>query len=148
MKLRYLTYIILCIVVSLLAINPSEAYAAKKKTKAKTTQTSSNKKKSGSKKSTKTSSGSKSTKSKSSKKGKSGKKRGRNVVKSTYKAEPKEMPQNDSLTLAVNSALLAKIPSHMNPGGLRVNSVKLEKGDIACNQYVWHLIARQYENLY
>ena len=127
MKLRYLTYIILCIVVSLLAINPTEAYAAKKKTKAKTTQTSSNKKKSGSKKSTKKSSGSKSTKSKSSKKGKSGKKRGRNVVKSTYKAEPKEMPQNDSLTLAVNGALLAKIPSHMNPGGLRVNSVKLEK---------------------
>lgn len=35
-----------------------------------------------------------------------------------------EQPQNDSLTLAVNSALVAAIPQNQNPGGLRVMSVK------------------------
>ena len=41
-------------------------------------------------------------------------------------AAPKETPQNDSLTLAVNSALVKWIPSELNPGGLRVNSVKAD----------------------
>lgn len=39
-------------------------------------------------------------------------------------APPKEVPQNDSLTLRVNEALLKWIPENMNPGGLRVNSVR------------------------
>lgn len=34
------------------------------------------------------------------------------------------MPQNDSLTLAVNDMLLRWVPSDINPGGLRVNSAK------------------------
>lgn len=42
-------------------------------------------------------------------------------------AAPKETPQNDSLTLAVNSALLKWVPSELNPGGLRVNSVKADE---------------------
>lgn len=52
-----------------------------------------------------------------------------NVVKSTYKPEPAEVPQNDSLTLSVNRNLLDKIPTHLNPTGLRVNSVKPDKNN-------------------
>lgn len=37
---------------------------------------------------------------------------------------PVETPSYDSLTLAVNTALIDAIPQNMNPGGLRVNSVK------------------------
>ncbi|MGM9863456.1 MAG: hypothetical protein ACI305_04250, partial [Lepagella sp.] len=43
-------------------------------------------------------------------------------------SKPKEAPeaaQNDSLTVAVNAAVLRWIPSEHNPGGLRINSVKL-----------------------
>lgn len=58
---------------------------------------------------------------------KSSKKKGTTAVKSSIKEEPKEVAQNDSLTLAVNSRMLEKIPSHLNPGGLRVNSVKLDQ---------------------
>lgn len=36
---------------------------------------------------------------------------------------PVEQPSNDSLTLVVNSRLLALIPADQNPGGLRVNKV-------------------------
>lgn len=146
MRFRKLLYVFLCLVISIAAFDSAQTYAAKK-SKAKTSQTSGSKKKgSGSKSSSKSktsktsktnkkSGNSKSKKSKSSsrtKKGntKSGRKtgnKGRNVVKSTYKAEPKEVPQNDSLTLAVNSRLIEQIPSHTNPGGLRVNSVKLDR---------------------
>ena len=51
--------------------------------------------------------------------------------KTTSKAEtkkPEETPQNDELTLLVNSGLLESIPESQNPGGLRVNSVKTDKG--------------------
>lgn len=51
----------------------------------------------------------------------------KNVARSTYKEEPKEVAQNDSLTLAVNSGLLSQIPAHLNPGGLRVNSVNADR---------------------
>ncbi len=43
------------------------------------------------------------------------------------KTPKKEQPQNDSLTLQVNKALLDWIPANLNPGGLRVNSVKPDK---------------------
>ncbi|MDE7380544.1 MAG: hypothetical protein K2N03_00260, partial [Muribaculaceae bacterium] len=40
---------------------------------------------------------------------------------------PRETPSNDSLTLAVNEAVIADIPANQNPGGLRVNSVKTDR---------------------
>ena len=40
--------------------------------------------------------------------------------------EPPEVPSNDSLTLLVNDALVKSIPAAINPGGLRVNSVKTD----------------------
>lgn len=43
-----------------------------------------------------------------------------------------ETPQNDSLTLRVNEAVIAAVPANHNPGGLRVNSVKTdEKNHVA-----------------
>lgn len=38
-----------------------------------------------------------------------------------------EVAQNDSLTIAVNAAVLKWVPAEQNPGGLRVNSVTLDK---------------------
>lgn len=70
---------------------------------------------------------------KSSSKKTSRNKKSRKGRKSTKKATPKwkpakqqppEQPLNDSLTLQVNTAVLRSIPERMNPGGLRVNSVK------------------------
>lgn len=72
-------------------------------------------------------------KSKKKKKRRSRKKRltkrksSRTRKKTTGKAAPApvpETPQFDSLTLRINEAVLASIPQKMNPGGLRVNSVK------------------------
>lgn len=83
---------------------------------------SSKKKRSSSKKKNRHSSKSK----RSSKKRYSRGKRG-NVARSVYKAPPKEQAQNDSLTLAINKALLDWVPANLNPGGLRVNSVKPNK---------------------
>lgn len=130
MKLRKLIYLLLCLIISIAAFDASEAYAAKK-SKARTSQSaksksSQSKKSKGSrsstkKKSKKKRSGKKSSKSKSSKRGS---KRGRNVARTKYKEPPKEQPQNDSLTLTVNRRLIESIPTHLNPGGLRVNSVK------------------------
>lgn len=40
---------------------------------------------------------------------------------------PVETPQNDSLTLLVNDEIISWIPENVNPGGLRVNSVKPDK---------------------
>lgn len=107
--------------------------ASKKKTTATT-----KKKSSTSKKSSKSS---KSSKSKKSSRIKSGKKKTtkkktnatRHNVKKAAPAPPKEQPQNDSLTLAVNSALLEWIPQNLNPGGLRVNSVKPDHGRKVAN---------------
>lgn len=41
-------------------------------------------------------------------------------------AKPVEVPQSDSLTMAVNRAVINWIPAAYNPGGLRVNSVKTD----------------------
>ena len=149
MRFRKLIYFLLCAAIIVAAcdaiVSPTTATAAAATagaSKAKKSKKSSSSKKSG----TKSKSGSKSKsskkskssrKSKSSKKAKSSKKskrsksgksrskrRGRNVARSTYKAPPKEQPLNDSLTLLVNSRLIESIPEHLNPGGLRVNSVR------------------------
>lgn len=115
MNFRKILYLLLCFLISIAAFDATEAYGAKKKSKARTTQTQNSKKK---KSSSRNKGNSKTSK------GKKKNRKGRNAAKSTYKEEPKEVPQNDSLTLSVNSALLSRIPEHKNPGGLRVNSVK------------------------
>lgn len=132
MKFRRFLFIIIAALIALAATNyiaPAEA-----RTKARTSQSSKSKKKSRSKlrrsssKSKKKSGSKKSKKSKKSKnsqKGTSATRKRTGASGSSYSA-PKETPQNDSLTLAVNSAVLANIPAKQNPGGLRVNSVKTD----------------------
>ncbi|MDE7160729.1 MAG: xanthan lyase [Muribaculaceae bacterium] len=104
----------------LLSVSASASAAKKKSSKKK----SSSKKKKGT------------TTSSKKKKGTSGKRPGKKTrVKKTRasssagrwsnpQAPPKETPQNDSLTLAVNEAVIAAVPPQSNPGGLRVNAVK------------------------
>lgn len=99
----------------------SSSKKKKSSTSSKKKKKSSNKKKKKSKKS-RSKSKSKSKRSKS----KNRKKR-RNVARTVYKETPKEVAQNDTLTLSVNSALLRRIPKHLDPGGLRINSVKPDK---------------------
>lgn len=96
----------------------SASAAAKKKSKSR--------KSSGSRKSGQSSKykSSKYKKSSRSKKRKGTRRHSRNVAKTKYTAPKKEVPQNDPLTLSVDSALKQSIPAHLNPGGLRVNSVK------------------------
>ena len=113
MKLRKLIYLLLCAVISFTAFDATETYAAQKKSKARTSQSSGKSKSRNTKKS-----GSASRSKKSKSRGNSSK------YKTTYKAPPKEQPMNDSLTLLVNHRLIEGIPAHLNPGGLRVNSVK------------------------
>lgn len=123
MKFRKITYLILCGILLAGAGDSFEAYASAKRSKAKTSQTSRSKK-SRKSKSAKASSSKRKASKKGTKKGKSYRSSRGNVAKSTYKAPPKEVAQNDSLTLTVNSRLLASIPRHLDPGGLRVNSVR------------------------
>lgn len=138
MRFKKLLYLFVCSCLLYTAVDFSifsplsvEAATAKKKSSSKKSST----KKSSSKKSTSGKSGKKSKS--SSKKRKNSRsngsknrkktlrsKKGRNAAKTRYVAPPKETPQNDSLTLAVNSYLISTIPEHLNPGGLRVNSVK------------------------
>ena len=152
MKLKRPIYYIVAALCAVAAVNiPANEAEAKKK--AKTTQTSKSSKSSKSKNSKSSkSSNSKSSKGGNSKKSKNSssttrgsKNNGRNSKaskvassKNNSKASsrtsrrtaaptpPKETPQNDSLTLAVNSAVVKWIPSELNPGGLRVNSVKTD----------------------
>lgn len=151
MNIRKFFSVLLCVAVTLTAIDGS-MIQAKKSAKATTTQSKNSKNNSKNSKNDKNSKNSKNTKntkndknSKNSKNGKNtvnknskgnnrtqqrnnGKKKtGRNAVKTSYKPEPQEVPQNDSLTLAVNKRLIEQIPAHTNPGGLRVNSVKLDR---------------------
>jgi len=125
MKFRRFFYIFIALVIALAGIGASETYAAKKKSKAKTTATS---KKSSSKKKKSTSIKS-NTKKKVKRKKKSSrkkKKRKSNTIKHKQYVAPVETPQNDSLTLLVNSELISWIPENINPGGLRVNSVMVD----------------------
>jgi len=119
----------------------SEADAAPRKSKARTSQSKSGK--SSSKKKSKSSGKSKSSKGKSkkSKKGNKAKKskkskRGKNSTGkrvsrkrtntrrwTTHKEAPAEVASTDSLTLLINNAVLRWVPDNLNPGGLRVNLV-------------------------
>lgn len=92
------------------------AQAARKKSRSKRTMAARGK--STSKRST----GKKRRKSTTGRKKTTGKRR-TNAVKRTPAPKP-EQPMNDSLTLFVNERVLASIPQKMNPGGLRVNSVR------------------------
>lgn len=47
-------------------------------------------------------------------------------IKHKQYTPPVEVPQNDTLTLLVNSEVLKWVPENINPGGLRVNSVKTD----------------------
>ena len=114
-KNRRYIYIILTVILSLLVFGTADNYAAVKKSKAKTTSTKKNS----------TSSKRKTTVKKSTNKRKTTRKK---TTPKTEVKKPEEIPQNDSLTLLVNSGILDWIPSMMNPGGLRVNSVKADKG--------------------
>ncbi|MCM1368959.1 MAG: xanthan lyase [Candidatus Amulumruptor caecigallinarius] len=130
MKPHRILNIFLSILILFTAVQ-TPLYMEAKKSKAKTAQTS--KKKSAKKKRKKSvnakgKSSKKSAKGKKSRNSKKKKNSGRkNVARSVYKAPPKEQPQNDSLTLTVNSALLAWVPKQLDPGGLRVNSVRPDK---------------------
>ena len=90
-----------------------DASGATKRTKAKTTRTATKKKSTAKKRKKKTSSRKK--------------KRTSRVRRSTTKPRattpPPERPSDDSLTLAVNQAILDWMPKDQNPGGLRVNRV-------------------------
>ncbi|MCH5228761.1 MAG: xanthan lyase [Muribaculaceae bacterium] len=113
---RKFLFVFTAILITMLTFGVADNYAATKKTKAKTTATT--------KKKTTGSSKRKTTK-------KTTRKKNTTKKKTTAKAEtkkPEEIPQNDSLTLRINSGILEWIPEAMNPGGLRVNSVKADKG--------------------
>ena len=143
MRFKHIIYLILCclwcagsvetIPAMAASTSVSKSKSSKKKSSSRSKKKSSSKSKSrhsGSKKSRSGSqSGSsrkkgKNTSSRSKKSGSRTKRRGHNAVKTRYVAPPKETAQNDSLTLAVNALVLRRIPTHLNPGGLRVNSVK------------------------
>ena len=109
MKSRKLLYIFTAVLVALTAINISDAYAAKKRSKAKARTTQTSKKKSNSR-SRYSQKNSKTTKKVAS-----------------APTPPPEIISNDSLTLLINDAILAWVPQNLNPGGLRVNNVKPDK---------------------
>lgn len=120
-KLTLISAISVLLVFAAVSLATSDAAGApKKKAKAKTTAST--------KKTAKKSSGtSKSSAKKSTKKStrKSKKKRKVSTIShKTYEAPP-EPVLNDSLTLLVNDSVIAWIPEMLNPGGLRVNSVKV-----------------------
>lgn len=127
MKKKFI-YIICILISCLVAFGSSEADAAKKRSKARTTSV--KKKSTGKKRSTASkSTGTKkttTTKKRSSKKSKARKKStGRKRPTTSFKpyTPPVEPQLNDSLTLMVNDSVIAWIPAELNPGGLRVNSV-------------------------
>lgn len=123
MRLRRLFNIILIIVISLSAdMFVAAASEMGAETAAEVSGTASAKKKKKKKKKTTKKSR---KKKKRSKKRRSKKRKKRNRKKVTTPAP--EPALNDSLTLAVNSAVLKWIPGNMNPGGLRVNSVKPDR---------------------
>lgn len=114
MKFRQFIYILIATIVAVAAFDATDTYAAKKRSKAKTAQSSSRKSKAKSRKS-------------KSRYSKSRKKSGSRRVSKAAPVPAPEVPSNDSLTLMVNDRLLNWIPSNLNPGGLRVNSVKPDK---------------------
>ena len=102
----------------------SDAYAVVKKsnTKAKTTATT--KKNTNTKKQASTTGKRKQTTQKTTKKTT----QKRTVTKKTEVKKTEVKPQNDPLTLMIDEGVKEWIPDNMNPGGLRVNSVKPDNG--------------------
>lgn len=137
MKFKRLIYLLLSLILTLAAFDAigvqTEANAkAKSSTKVKSKKgKSTNSSRSGKQKKSK--SRKKSSRTSKNSSNKRSKKRGHNVAKSTYKEPPKEQPQNDSLTLYVNDRFISLIPEQINPGGLRVNSVKPDKANRIAN---------------
>lgn len=115
--------IFIILFIGILCIGVPETYSAVKKSKAKTTATAKKQRTANTKRKTNKKTNSKKTA--ASKKNTTKKK---NTQKKVAAKKPEETPQNDSLTLRVNSGILEWIPNNMNPGGLRVNSVKPDKG--------------------
>lgn len=114
--------VIIALLISVLSFGVIENQAATKKTKAKTTATTKKKTSSTGKKTTakrKTSAKKTTTRKKTTKK---------KTPAKTETKKPEEIPQNDELTLMVNAGILEWIPETLNPGGLRVNSVKADRG--------------------
>lgn len=120
MKIRKLIYLLGAVLVASAFIGDIETSAATKKAKARTSVSSVKSKKKYS-----------STKKKTSTVTRKKKKRKVSSPVSTYKpyTPPAEPILNDSLTLLINDGILSWIPSHLNPGGLRVNSVITNKTD-------------------
>lgn len=71
----------------------------------------------------------------------------RTTVKKAAPAPVVEYPQNDSLTLRINQAVIAGIPQNQNPGGLRVNSVRpdarLKTAKVSLNENFTYLPVTQ-----
>ncbi len=105
MKLRKLGYILLSLAVAFTAGECIDAYGAKKRTKSRTSYSSKNRKRRSTSKS---------------------RSRYSSSVRKTAPAAPTPPPDpvlEDSLTLYINDEVIKWIPSNLNPGGLRVNSV-------------------------
>lgn len=123
MNWKRFIYIFLAALIAFGAAYSPEA-AAKRKTKAKTTQTASKKKKKSTtgKKKKSTAAGKKKKSAGSSKR-----KKGGGASKKVAPQVPKETASNDSLTLLVNEALVKTVEPRLNPGGLRVNLAKPDR---------------------
>lgn len=131
-RLRKIFTLILMIVIS---VGVADVYASETAVDSEmTTQTESSQKKK------------KKSKKKRKKKSSRKKKRSKKKKRSTNAPAP-ETPQNDSLTLLVNSAVLKWIPEKMNPGGLRVNAVnpdtKNHNVNVKLNENFTHLPVTQ-----
>lgn len=128
MNLRKYIYIVLALIIAIAAFEGTDTYAARKKTKARTTQTSRKKKRT-----RKTTRAPK-----------------RKISTKTVPSAPVIPPDpvmDDSLTLFVNDAVIAWIPEKLNPGGLRINSVKPDSlsrtTNIALNEHFTYLPVTQ-----
>jgi hypothetical protein len=123
MKISRLTFILSALILGLAAVSVIDASAAKKKTKAKTTAVA---KKSTKKKTTKKKTTTSKSKKKTTTKRKTTKKKKTTSKSTAYKpyTPPADPVLDDSLTLMVNDSVLTWLPAILNPGGLRVNSVK------------------------
>lgn len=148
MNFKKISYIVGATLIAFSSAAFIDSSAAPRKTKAKTSQSSKKKKK---KSSSNASSGKKTSSSKKNSSSKkkvrtSKKKRGVKIVHKQY-TPPADPILNDSLTLLVNRELLSWVPETLNPGGLRVNSVKTDSrsktAKIALNENYTYLPVSQ-----
>ena len=127
--LLFFTGLLICF----LTLGITENYAATPAKKANTTaakkKTTTAKKKTSTSSSKKTGSGTSSKRKTSTKRTTTRKKT--TTKKTTKKPEqkkPEETPHNDALTMTVNDGVLAWMPDALNPGGLRINWVRTDRG--------------------